>query len=36
MPKFLIEANYTLEGVKGLMQEGGSKRREAARAGENA
>jgi len=32
MPKFLIEANYTLEGVKGLMQEGGSKRREAARA----
>src|SRR5258706_1880021 len=32
MPKFLIEANYNLDGAKGLMQEGGSKRREAARA----
>jgi uncharacterized protein with GYD domain len=32
MPKYLIEANYTLEGVRGLVQEGGSKRREAAKA----
>ena len=32
MPKFLIEASYTLEGVRGMAQEGGSKRREAATA----
>ena len=30
MPKYLIEANYTLDGVKGLRKDGGSKRREAA------
>jgi uncharacterized protein with GYD domain len=30
MPKYLIEASYTLEGVKGLVRDGGSKRREAA------
>ena len=29
MPRFLIEANYTPEGVKGLQNEGGSGRREA-------
>jgi uncharacterized protein with GYD domain len=32
MPKFLIRANYTGEGMKGLMTEGGSKRRDAAAA----
>lgn len=32
MPKFLIEANYSVEGAKGLMKDGGSKRREAAKA----
>jgi uncharacterized protein with GYD domain len=32
MPRYLIEASYTLEGVKGLTKEGGSKRREAASA----
>ena len=32
MPKYLIEASYTLEGVKGLVKEGGSRRREAAAA----
>ena len=32
MPKYLIEANYTLEGVRGFIKDGGSKRREAARA----
>jgi len=32
MPKYLIEASYTLEGVKGMVKEGGSKRREAASA----
>src|SRR5262245_53951272 len=32
MPRYLIEASYTLEGVKGLVKEGGSKRREAASA----
>lgn len=32
MPKYLIEASYTLEGVKGVVKEGGSKRREAATA----
>lgn len=32
MGRYLIEASYTLEGVKGLSKEGGSKRREAATA----
>lgn len=32
MPKFLIEATYNVEGAKGLMKDGGSKRREAAKA----
>ena len=29
MPKYLIEASYTLEGVKGVQGAGGSARREA-------
>lgn len=29
MPKFLIQANYKPEGVKGLLKEGGSGRRKA-------
>ena len=29
MAKFLIHANYTTKGAHGLLQEGGSKRREA-------
>jgi len=29
MPKFLIEASYTLDGVKGVQSAGGSSRREA-------
>jgi uncharacterized protein with GYD domain len=29
MPKFLIEASYTLEGVRGLRAAGGSSRRDA-------
>jgi uncharacterized protein with GYD domain len=29
MPKFLITASYTLDGVKGLQSAGGSSRREA-------
>ncbi|HSH12055.1 MAG TPA: GYD domain-containing protein [Ilumatobacter sp.] len=32
MSKYLVTANYTTDGVKGLMQEGGSKRRAAATA----
>ena len=32
MAKFLIRGNYVGDGVKGLMAEGGSKRRDAARA----
>jgi uncharacterized protein with GYD domain len=32
MPKYLLEANYTLEGVRGFIKEGGTKRREAAAA----
>jgi uncharacterized protein with GYD domain len=28
MPKFLIEASYTLNGVKGVVKEGGSSRRD--------
>ena len=30
MAKYLIKASYTVEGVKGLLKDGGSKRREAA------
>ena len=29
MPRFLFEASYTLEGLKGLRRQGGSGRREA-------
>jgi uncharacterized protein with GYD domain len=29
MPKYLIEASYTLEGTKGLMKSGGTARRAA-------
>jgi uncharacterized protein with GYD domain len=29
MPRFLFEASYTVEGVKGLRRQGGSGRREA-------
>ena len=29
MPKYLIEASYTSEGIKGLQSAGGSSRREA-------
>jgi uncharacterized protein with GYD domain len=29
MPKYLIEANYVGEGIKGLLKEGGTKRRTA-------
>lgn len=32
MPKFLIQATYNVEGVQGLIKDGGSKRREAAKA----
>jgi len=27
MPKYLVEASYTSEGAKGVMKDGGSKRR---------
>lgn len=27
MPKYLVQANYAVEGVKGLLKEGGSSRR---------
>src|SRR5499425_2845045 len=30
MPKYLIHGSYSEQGLKGLLQEGGSKRREAA------
>ena len=30
MPKYLIQASYTAEGVRGLLKDGGSKRRAAA------
>ncbi len=30
MPKFLFQGSYTEEGLRGLLEEGGSKRREAA------
>jgi uncharacterized protein with GYD domain len=29
MPKYLVQFSYTGEGLKGLLKEGGSKRREA-------
>ena len=29
MPKYLAHASYTTEGLKGLLKDGGSKRREA-------
>lgn len=32
MPKYLLQVSYTVEGAKGLMKDGGSKRRAAARA----
>ncbi len=32
MPKYLIEASYTAEGSKGLLKDGGTKRRQAAEA----
>jgi uncharacterized protein with GYD domain len=32
VPRYLIIANYTAEGAKGLLKEGGSARREAANA----
>src|SRR3989442_7620908 len=32
MPKYLIQASYTAEGVRGLMKDGGSQRRAAAEA----
>jgi uncharacterized protein with GYD domain len=30
MPKYLFSARYTMEGVKGVIKDGGSKRRDAA------
>jgi uncharacterized protein with GYD domain len=30
MPKYLVSVSYTAEGMKGVMKEGGSKRREVA------
>jgi uncharacterized protein with GYD domain len=30
MPKYLFQGSYTKEGLRGLLEEGGSKRREAA------
>jgi len=32
MPKYLIQASYTVEGAKGLLKDGGTKRRQAAEA----
>jgi uncharacterized protein with GYD domain len=32
MPKYLIQATYTMDGVKGLMKDGGSGRRTAVEA----
>ena len=32
MPKYLIQATYTADGVKGVMKDGGTKRRQAAEA----
>ncbi len=30
MPKYLLEATYTIEGLRGLAKDGGTKRRQAA------
>ena len=30
MPKYLLQVSYTADGAKGLLKEGGSKRRQAA------
>jgi uncharacterized protein with GYD domain len=30
MPKYLIQGSYSEQGLKGVLKEGGSKRREAA------
>ncbi len=30
MPKYLVQASYTAEGIKGLLKDGGSQRRAAA------
>ena len=32
MPKYLVMASYTAEGVRGLLKDGGTKRRQAAEA----
>ena len=32
MPKYLVQVSYTAEGAKGLLKDGGSKRRQAAKA----
>jgi uncharacterized protein with GYD domain len=32
MPKYLLEVSYTAEGAKGVLKDGGSKRRAAAKA----
>ncbi len=32
MPKYLLKASYTADGVKGVMKDGGTKREAAARA----
>ena len=32
MPKYLLHASYTPEGIKGLMKDGGTKRQAAAKA----
>jgi uncharacterized protein with GYD domain len=35
MPKFLLQANYVGDGIKGLLKEGGTSRRAAAEAAVN-
>jgi uncharacterized protein with GYD domain len=32
MPKYLLQASYTADGARGLLKDGGSKRRQAAQA----
>jgi uncharacterized protein with GYD domain len=32
MPKYMIQASYTADGAKGLLKDGGTKRRQAAEA----
>ena len=32
MPKYLLQASYTVDGVKGLLKDGGTKRRAAVQA----